>query len=183
MSFRRACALIVATFWQVGLANAQENDETALSHYEIFTDEIEIVPLSELETLEDRYTKLLDGEGCENALPLIVKFSESSNKTANITRQGNKPLYAASREKSERVSRNRSLLNELIRAEDTFNDLIRRRNKAWVEEAKCLLELGEKQAAINRLYRALDYIDVTDSSLWSEARFLLWNEIGFPIEK
>ena len=67
-----------------------------------------------------------------------------------------------------------------------------------MEEAKCLLAEGEREAAILRLYRALDYIsadieakaardgegwDSTTNPLWAEARRLLWAEVGFEPEQ
>lgn len=74
------------------------------------------------------------------------------------------------------------LLNELIAAENTFNNLIKQRNRAWVEEAKCLLSTGEKREAVTRLYRALDYISGDEQQLWEEARTLLWAEVGFSAD-
>jgi hypothetical protein len=71
------------------------------------------------------------------------------------------------------------LFAELVVAEDVSNNLIRQRNEAWVEEARCLLELGRTTEGVIRLYRALDYIDIDERELWEEARHLLWGQIGF----
>ena len=100
-------------------------------------------------------------------------------------RRGNEPFYDATRDDRESVGRNRDLLNTLIAAENASNNLIKQRNVAWVEEAKCLLQVGDNEAAIHRLYRALDYIgtDHDEQALWKEARDLLWKEVGFRTDQ
>ena len=113
---------------------------------------------------------------------MIIEFYKNANHVSNLIRRGNEPYYDASRDDKESIAQNRSLLNDLIAAENTFNNLIKQRNRAWVEEAKCLLATGEKQAAVTRLYRALDYISGDEAELWKEARTLLWAEVGFSVE-
>jgi len=61
-----------------------------------------------------------------------------------------------------------------------LNSLIFKRNEAWVAEARCLVEIGDKDEAVTRLMRALDSISGTnEKELWKEARTLLWNQVGF----
>ncbi|WP_157772686.1 hypothetical protein [Pseudoponticoccus marisrubri] len=161
------------------IALAQEESATDLSRYELFEEGQTIKTLTDLQDMEDRYKSLVADGNCTDALPAIVEFYEAANHVSNLIRRGNEPYYDARRDDQKAIARDRSLLNELVVAENTFNNLIRQRNRAWVEEAKCLLSTGEKQEAVVRLYRALDYIDGEDLRLWEEARRLLWAEVGF----
>ena len=174
-------------FWAVVAlsVNAQEGDSTDLSRYEVFKEGETIVSLDRLQTMEDEYKTLVAEAECKEALPMIVAFYEAANKTSNILRRGNEPFYDATRDDRESVGRNRDLLNTLIAAENASNNLIKQRNVAWVEEAKCLLQVGDNDAAIHRLYRALDYIgtDHDEQALWKEARDLLWKEVGFRTDQ
>lgn len=165
-------------------AYAQESGDTDLSRYEVFKEGESIVSLTSLQAMEDEYKASVAQGQCEEALPKIVAFYEAANKTSNILRRGNEPFYDASRDDRESVGRNRELLKTLIAAENASNNLVHQRNFAWVEEAKCLLEVGDNEGAIHRLYRALDYIGVdhNERALWKEARDLLWNEVGYSAE-
>lgn len=160
-------------------ANSQETDLTDLTRYEIFGEGQETLSLAEIETLEEAYLSLVAAGDCANATPAIVEFHEAANLASNLIRRGNEPYYDARRDDQENVARSPRLLDELVAAERTFNNLIRQRNIAWVEEAKCFLALGQRQEGITRLFRALDYISVDERDLWQEARQLLWAEVGF----
>lgn len=163
----------------VSAGTAQETSSTDLSRYELLEEGETTKTLSELQELEDSYKKLVASGNCDAAIPVIIEFYEAANILSNLIRRGNEPYYDASRDDKDNIAKNRALLNELIAAENTFNNLIRQRNRAWVEEAKCLLVNGEKQEATTRLYRALDYISGDERDLWEEARTLLWAEVGF----
>ena len=139
-------------------AMAQEDGSTDLSRYELFEEGEAIKTLTDLQDMEDAYKALVAEGNCEAAIPAIIEFYEAANHVSNLIRRGNEPYYDARRDDQEAIARNRSLLNELIAAENTFNNLIKQRNRAWVEEAKCLVSTGEKREAVPRLYRALDYI-------------------------
>jgi tetratricopeptide (TPR) repeat protein len=158
---------------------AQEVSSTDLSRYELFEEGEVIATLTELQDMEDAYMALVADGNCGAALPVIIEFYEAANHVSNLIRRGNEPYYDASRDGKDSVALDGSLFNELLTAENTFNNLIQQRNRAWVEEAKCLLAEGERQEAITRLYRALDYISEDERRLWEEARTLLWAEVGF----
>lgn len=158
---------------------AQQTDETDLSRYEIFEKGEDALTLNEIQMMEDRYLADIEAGNCVDGLPKIVEFYNAANKTSNLIRRGNEPYYDARRDDQKKVAADRGLLNELVAAERAFNSLIRQRNKAWVEEAKCLIATGEKNEAVIRLYRALDYISVDERELWAQARTLLWDQVGF----
>ena len=157
------------------------NDGTALSRYAIVQEDKMPSTASELEEMEATWRELLEQGNCTAALPLLADFADSANLTANIISQGIEPLYDASRDDSDYLMRNdRALVDNLVEAERFSNSLLRMRNTAWVEEAKCLISEGEHREAVNRLYRALDYIDARDEKvLWEEARTLLWEQVGY----
>jgi len=161
---------------------AQEESATDLSRYELFEEGEAIITLADLQDVEDSYKAILADGNCVEAIPTIVEFYEAANRMASFIKRGNEPYYDASRDDKDAVNGNRSLLNELIVAENAFNNLLRQRNRAWVEEAKCLLTEGDREAGITRLYRALDYIGTSESELWEEARTLLWAELGLSVE-
>lgn len=160
---------------------AQSEDVTDLSRYELLKEGESLTSLKRLQEMEDAYAALVAEEDCTAALPAIVAFHEAANKTANLLRQGNEPFYDAPRDDQKMVIADRPLMNTLIAAEQVSNTLVHRRNRAWVEEAKCLLHLGDREAAVLRLYRALDYIGTgfKERAMWEEARNLLWGEVGF----
>lgn len=137
--------------------------------------------LTELQSLEDTYKILVANGNCAADIPTIIEFYEAVNHVSNLIRRGNEPYYGAGRDYKEDIAQNRSLLNELIAAENTLKNLIRQKNRAWVQEARCLLNEGENQEAITRLYRALDYISGDKSALWEEAQTLLWAKMGFSM--
>lgn len=165
-------------------AMAQEVSPTDLSRYELFEEGGIVKSLTDLQDMEDAYKALVADGNCDDAIPAIIEFYENANSISNLIRRGNEPYYSASRDDQTAIARNRSLLNELIAAENAFNNLIRQRNQAWVEEAKCLLNNGNKEEAVIRLFRALDYITVRadEARLWEEARRLLWAEVGFSAD-
>lgn len=158
---------------------AQDDAATDLSRYEIFEDGDTIKTLTELQVMEDAYLALVADGNCTEAIPEIIRFYEAANQVSNLIRRGNEPYYSARRDDQDSIARSSALLNELVKAENTFNRLLRQRNRAWVEEAKCLLSMGEKRQAVTRLFRALDYIGGSERELWEEARTLLWGEVGF----
>ncbi|WP_377511129.1 hypothetical protein [Octadecabacter sp. R77987] len=162
--------------------SAVDADQTDLSRYELFEEGQGAITLSDIEAMEDAYITAVDAGDCEVALPLIVAFSDAANRISNILRQGNEPYYNARRDDQETIARNRMLINVLVGAESASNNLIRQRNRAWVEEAKCLIHEGDTNGATVRLYRALDYISSDEDELWEEARNLLWSLIGFTPE-
>lgn len=156
------------------------SDETALDRYAILETDEGVKTVQEIQDMESVWRQLILNGNCSEALPLLVDFSENANVTANVLRQGIEPYYDADRDTRERFSNlYRDILGELQRAERISNQIIRMRNTAWVEEARCLIAEGSQAEAVNRLYRALDYIHpVNEVRLWNDAREMLWEQVG-----
>jgi hypothetical protein len=181
MQLSAAIVMVFCLFPTFSLS--QEIDSTDLSRYEIFDENDTTPDLMNVGQLEDEYKAALKNSGCKEALPKIIAFAKNANFAANIIRRGNKPYYDARRDDQTNIASDRLLLRELISAENVFNGLIYQRNKAWVAEARCLIELDDKDAAVVRLMRALDLISGTsEKEVWEEARTLLWAQIGFVAE-
>jgi uncharacterized protein YbaP (TraB family) len=171
-------ALSGTTTWAQGDSDA--TDATSLSRYAVIDEGESLKTVQELTEMEASWRQMLADGNCDAALPLLVEFADSANVTSNIIRQGLEPFYDADRDDRDAMARQKALLDRLIAAERTFNQLLRMRNAAWVEEAKCLLEEGRSSQAITRLYRALDYISAdSERALWEEARDLIWEQVGY----
>lgn len=159
----------------------QSITDTDLSGYQVFNDDEDVVSLKDLEQLEASARTKFDAQDCEAALPEIIDFSEDANRLSNIIRQGIEPFYSASRDDQEVIGRN-AKFDDMISAEATANKLLEKRNEFWVMEAECLFANGDKIGAVNRLYRALEYIDGRkETALWERARTQLWNAVGFVV--
>lgn len=160
--------------------DGEATDATSLSRYAVVEEGEALKTVQELIEMEASWRQMLAQGNCDAALPLLVEFADSANVTSNIIRQGLIPFYDAGRDDRNKLTGDRLLIAKLEKAEKTFNQFLRMRNAAWVEEAKCLLEIGETSQAVPRLYRALDYIDaVSERALWEEAGTLIWEQVGY----
>lgn len=174
-------ALSATAMWAQG--DGDLTDATSLSRYAVVDEGESLKTVQEIMEMEASWRQMLADDNCDAALPLLVEFADSSNVTSNIIRQGLEPFYDADRDVRDAIVRNRVLLDELVAAEITFNQLLRMRNAAWVEEAKCLLAEGRNAQAVTRLFRALDYISAdTEGALWREVRNLIWEQVGYTSE-
>lgn len=163
------------------LAQAISEDEgTDLSRYQVVGETETQVTLQDLDRREGPIREMIASANCAEALPLIVEFAEDANVLANIIRQSLEPFYSARNDDQESISRGDPGFQSLVNAERTSNGLLRLRNEFWVIEAKCLIEQNQSSAAVNRLFRALDFIDgIQERQLWLEARELLWEQVGY----
>jgi hypothetical protein len=118
---------------------------------------------------------------CAEAAPLLNTLAKQANALGNIIRQGVEPFYDASRDEQEdyRGARSKSEFDTLVSAEAESNRRLRQRDEAKVREARCLIELGDRERAINTLYSTLDLIGIRQDALWEEARGLLWGLVGY----
>jgi len=161
-------------------AHSQEN-ETSLSRYKVVDEESGLPDMSEFQSMEDEARALHEEGNCQELLIRAVEISDAANKLANVIKQGLEPFYDASRDDQKLIN---SLLGEdfqdLIDAENTANSLLLIRNEFWVREAVCLLGSGQRDQGINKLFRALDYIDPRKQvGLWKEARESIWESVGY----
>ena len=160
-------------------ASAQE-DETDLSRYALVEDGESIPTLDDLAVQEATVRDYLAAGDCATALPLLADLSKKTNTVANIVAQGVKPYYQARRD-DQKVIAQRPGFSRLVDAERKANALKAKRNEFWFLEARCHVQLGDRDKAIPRLFRALRFIDGRQQEpLWLDARQLLWSTIGYP---
>ena len=126
--------------------------------------------INELEIIERDYVTLADYEKlgnitCKNA----ELYSAVTNRLANMYRQSLKPFYS----QREKDYQNRAISHlrawDGIDLEKKANDLIRKRNEAWVKQAECLYEQGKTKKSLNTVYHALDYINSKEDAVWKRA--------------
>tara|TARA_R110002110_G_scaffold355310_3_gene564968 strand:- start:82 stop:693 length:612 start_codon:yes stop_codon:yes gene_type:complete len=163
------------TLAQNSLSDSKE--ESSLSRYQVVGDGEDLVKLSDLESLEDRarvaYT---DGRCLQGA---EIQFPEKANIAANILRQTLEPFYSADRDDSSAIVQ-RPANSNLASVEGAANNLLMKRNEYWFLEAKCYFEKGDFDSALNRTYRALEYIHpLNQEALWVEAREMMFHMIGY----
>lgn len=159
-------------------ADAQE-DETDLSRYALVEEGESVPTLADLATQEATVRKHLAADDCATALPLLVELSKKTNTVANIVAQGLEPYYKARRDDQKVIAR-RPGFAKLVSAERKANALKAKRNEFWFLEARCHVQLGDRDKAIPRLFRALRFIDgKKQEPLWLDARELLWSTIGY----
>lgn len=157
-----------------------ETDPLDLSSFQKMVEESEYVTVSELDALEKEVNAVFQAGDCDEALPIIKDYYAKANALANLIRQGAQPFYSASYDEQKNNFLG-SEFDELVAAESLSNDLIKKRNVAWVMEGECLAKTGERDAAIASLYRALEYISYSrdEQELWKKARTLLWQQVQY----
>jgi hypothetical protein len=96
----------------------------------------------------------------------------------NLIRQGLEPFYSASHDARESF-RGANSMTTLIAAESEGNRRLFQRDEARVRQARCLVEIGDRDQAVNTLFTALEYITIQQEPLWIEARSMLWELVGY----
>lgn len=174
-----AAALSLTIIYSTG-ASAQE-DETDLSRYKVVGDEGNLPTIVEFKIIEDDVRSLRESDQCDE---LIIKAPDAAgiaNRLANVIGQGLEPFYDANRDDQASISRRLGAdFDLLIDAESAANNLRLIRNEFWVYEATCLIGMGDRDDGMNKMYRALDFIDpLKQKDLWAEAREALWGTVGY----
>lgn len=158
---------------------SQNDDVTSLSNFQIVEDGQRIPKVEELESLEIKSRELLVEGKCEEAE--MLDYAGSANMLANIVRQGIEPFYQADRDQqTSLIIGHKELWDEIKKAEKYSNLLIRQRNEFWFLEAKCYFDRNETEKALVRLYRSLEFINMsTQNELWEQVRTMLWSMVGY----
>ncbi len=131
------------------------------------TDELEIIE-REFVTQAD-YDNLGDLT-CDNA----ELYADVSNRLANSYSQILEPFYSTYGD-AKKEARAKALTLDIGQYEGKSNDLKKERNRAWVKQAECLYENGEKSKALDVVYHALEYISHKQLELWMRAKVLMLN--------
>jgi len=160
---------------------ASDEDETSLSRYKVVDEDEKLPTLAAFQKLEDETRLLFSKDSCEELSLQAGKVADTANRLSNIIRQGLEPFYDANRDDQKIIpTRMGTDFQELIDAETTANNLLLIRNEFWIKEAICLIELGQRDQGINKLFRALDFVDpLKQADLWKEARETIWSAVGY----
>lgn len=155
-------------------------DPLDLSQYETMIEDSGFPTIAQVDDLERLANDQFKSGDCEAAIPVIIDFYTKANSLGNVIKQGLEPFYSAGYKEREDTDLN-GVIVQLAAAEAEFGKLVRKRNAAWVMEAECLINIGQKDEGIVRLFRALEFmtIDAEDRELWQKARTLLWEQVGY----
>lgn len=126
--------------------------------------------INELEIIERDYVTLADYEKlgnitCKNA----ELYSKVTNRLANMYRQSLEPFYSQREKDYQNLAISHIRAWDGIHLEKKANDLIRKRNEAWVKQAECLYEQGKTKKSLNTVYHALKYINSKQDAVWKRA--------------
>ena len=117
--------------------------------------------VAELESSAKTFFQLKKGQEAADALDI---FAKQANTLANIIVATLKPYYDASHEDRS----NYAGTSELAKLESMANDYKRKRNRAMVMRAECLLALGCQADAAGLLMNTLTLIELADAKWWKK---------------
>lgn len=174
------CTIILAVGVTAALSSAAIAQESIGSLEDLIVAEkgMAIPTTTDVTALHERAYAALAAGDCATAAPLLNDLATQTNILANIIGQGVEPFYNAGSDARDEF-RGRNSMNDLVEAESVANAHRAQRDEAAVREAQCLIKLGERDRAINKLYTALSRISTTQIALWEEARRLLWEQVGY----
>lgn len=175
-------ALIIIT--APGLPFAQETSETDISEFTVLDGSARSLTIAQIDEMAKSLRAQVKDGACSSAMTGILELQDAANRAANLIKQGVEPFYRASRDNRDTIQRSSvKRFQTLVEAETLSNRMLQVRNEFWVIEAECLLSEGQEEAAINRFYRALRFIDgVNEAKLWERARNAVWTHVGFKPE-
>ena len=136
--------------------------------------ELGIPTLSKVQALEQKATDLYKSQNWKAAAEANAEFAKGANWLANIISSGLKPYYGASYDDKKNF---RSDLSSLVALERQSNELRRKRNRAFVIQAECLINAGDRTGGFGLLLHALELIDINDKEYWSKARNMLYEMV------
>jgi Asp-tRNA(Asn)/Glu-tRNA(Gln) amidotransferase A subunit family amidase len=170
-------AAIVAAMSVSGPAFSQMEDRGALdlSDIEKRIQEQGLPTAPRVDAAWEKAHKLFESGACDQAAPLLKKFSRDANALSNYIAVGLEPFYGASYDDRDRFH----VTDELVSAERRANVYRELRNRAMVMIAECAVKAGRHNEAATWYYRALELIDIKNADLWERARKGLYGLISF----
>ena len=100
-----------------------------------------------------------------NAAPAYAIYAKNANWLANIIAAIDEPYYSATSKKRDNFYYS-SMFSTASSAESSANSYKEQRNQAMAREAMCYYYLGDYNSAIPLLIKALDLIDIEDTTNW-----------------
>lgn len=134
--------------------------------------ELGVPTVPEVEALEQQAKTFYSNENWEKAASALEEYAKKANWLSNIIAAGIEPYYGA--DYDDRKEYPYSKLKPLIPFETKANDYKKKRNRAMVMQAECLINLGQKDKAVSLLIKALDLINIKNEEWWNRARKQLY---------
>ena len=126
--------------------------------------------------LEAKAQELFDNEKGAVAIDALAAYARGANTLANILAAGLQPFYDASYDDQQNVPQ--SEIGKLAEFERLANAYRRKRDRAYVRQAHCYVEIGELEKAVPLLIRSLELMSMEESKMWTAARSLLYRIVG-----
>jgi len=139
-------------------------------------EEIGVPTVQSVSKLESKSLDLFQAGNWEEALPVLESYAKNANWLSNILAAGLEPYYGASYDTRKDYPYRK--LKPLIPLEERANKLRRKRNEAFVMQAECHDELGNKEQAVALYIKALNLISLDNKEWWDRARTGLYDIIG-----
>jgi len=177
MYFRVLVTAILILCITSPLLMAQEKqDPFDLSATEEKIKELGLPTVAKVEALEKKAKVLYNSKKWQEAALALEEYAKKTNWLSNLIEAGLEPYYSADYDDKKEYPY--SKLTALVPFEKKVNDYRRKRNRAMVMQAECLINLGQNDKAVSLLVRALDLIDINDEVWWNRARRQLYSIIG-----
>ena len=122
--------------------------------------------------LERKAIELYQAKDWKAAAEASAEYARAANWLSNIIGAGLEPYYGASYDDRKDFNRD---LKTLIKFEGMMNDLRKKRNRAMVIQAECVINAGDKEKGLSLLLKALDLIDINNTEYWEKARAMLYS--------
>ena len=103
------------------------------------------------------------------------QLAKVANWLSNVESAALKPYYTAGYDEKKEYPY--SAMAPLIAIEKRVNDLRGLRDHAMVQEAKCYVNSGDKERALQLLVGSLSLIDIKNQTDWNQAQSLLFGII------
>lgn len=130
--------------------------------------EFGVITKSQVDKLEVRAQELFKANDCSEAVKVLDEYSKKANWLANMISSNLDPYYSASYD--DRKSYDFEKLKPLIPLETMSNNYKTKRNRAFAMQGECYIKLGNKEAALPLLLKALDLLDIDDTEWWTRTR-------------
>lgn len=130
--------------------------------------EFGVITKAQVDQLETTAKKLFTAGDCGNAIKALEEYAKKANWLANMISANLDPYYTASYD--DRKSYNFEKLKPLIPLETMANEYKAKRNRAFAMQGECYLKLGDKEAALPLLLKALDLLEIEDDEWWTRSR-------------
>lgn len=143
------------------------DDELDISADAAKVEQLGIPTISSVNELKKKADELWISQDYANAATAYSEYAKQANWLANLIASGCDPFYGGTKdERSSFYSSNKALFNIVSKNESTANSYKAERNRAWTYQGLCYYHLGDYNAAVPILIKALDLIEIDQTEYW-----------------